>query len=666
MRNLKFKYLAAENFFCFGSPGIELNLESYGNIVLIRGNNLDVDDEEEKIAGNGVGKSTIPEVLVYTLTGKTIKHPKKIKHSHCINNITGKNLRGEVQWDNFRVVRTRKPDSLRLWESADGVWDDAHELTLGGMPATQALIEDKLGLNYESLVNVLVFTDDKSKAFLELDTPAKREIVENLLSLDVYREYCQTAKDKRNEAKAKLKDIAGEYDNKLAVLQDAKDRLVEYKEEEDKWYSERRVELKNLLANLRKKQTELESTDTGTALSRYEDAQVRIREINEMVLPELEDKQTKFDGMIKLAQEKLTEARSNKQDVELNLQKVDSAVDQATLVMADCDKAIKQTKKKTGTKCPECFGKVDEKNFADFVRQMKERMAAESRAAEEEQAKREPLRDKDNQLIVLINSLEEAIKGAKEKRKTNNTALTNVHGEASTLADIEKPETAVNEAVLQKQIQTLREQTLAKEKETKNPSPHANIIENAEKEVVGKQKEADSKKKELEKADAELPYYEFWVKAFGDKGIRKFVIDGIVPALNARVAHWLLFLIDGKIKVEFDNELEETIDRIPFDANPFVYAAMSGGQKQRMNLAVSQAFAHVMMLNIGTCPSLAFLDEVTTNIDPIGVVGVYNMIIELAKERQVFVTTHDQDLLDMLEGCDEINLEMKDGFTKLI
>jgi ABC-type multidrug transport system ATPase subunit len=60
-----------------------------------------------------------------------------------------------------------------------------------------------------------------------------------------------------------------------------------------------------------------------------------------------------------------------------------------------------------------------------------------------------------------------------------------------------------------------------------------------------------------------------------------------------------------------------------------------------------------------------FLDEVTTNIDQIGVVGVYSMISELAKDRQVFITTHDQNLLEMLEGCELIELEKRNGFTRM-
>jgi ABC-type multidrug transport system ATPase subunit len=92
---------------------------------------------------------------------------------------------------------------------------------------------------------------------------------------------------------------------------------------------------------------------------------------------------------------------------------------------------------------------------------------------------------------------------------------------------------------------------------------------------------------------------------------------------------------------------------------------MSNGQRRRINLAVSQAFAHVMSLNSGKTPNVVFLDEVTSNVDPQGVSGIYNMIYELNKEKKVFVTTHDHDLIDYLNGCDTLDLVMEKGFTKI-
>jgi len=240
-----------------------------------------------------------------------------------------------------------------------------------------------------------------------------------------------------------------------------------------------------------------------------------------------------------------------------------------------------------------------------------------------------------------------------------------IRKEISTLSKVEKPEISVNEKVLEDQFNELKNQALAKKAEFDGPSPYVEILRLAVEESDIKAKECEDKKEKLNELNKLSPYYDFWVKAFGDSGIRKFIIDGIIPALNSRVAYWLQFLIDGKIKLVFDNELDEKIERNPSDGDPFVYHAMSGGEKRRLNLAVPQAFAHVAMLNSGVCLSACFLDEVTTNIDPSGVQGVYNMIMELAKDKQIFITTHDHDLLELLSGCDTINLRKQDGFTKL-
>jgi ABC-type multidrug transport system ATPase subunit len=93
---------------------------------------------------------------------------------------------------------------------------------------------------------------------------------------------------------------------------------------------------------------------------------------------------------------------------------------------------------------------------------------------------------------------------------------------------------------------------------------------------------------------------------------------------------------------------------------------MSGGERRSLNLSVAHSFAYVMMLSCGCNPSILWLDEVSSNIDSVGIEGIYNMIRELAKEKQVFITTHNQHLLELLNGCDKMQLEKRDGLTKLL
>jgi DNA repair exonuclease SbcCD ATPase subunit len=264
-----------------------------------------------------------------------------------------------------------------------------------------------------------------------------------------------------------------------------------------------------------------------------------------------------------------------------------------------------------------------------------------------------------------IEQLEGGIQRVRDKLSNVTKTLSNLNERLSIYSRVPRPNVDAAHLVLEKEIEELKNQALKKKSEFEGPTPFAEILEKAEQELSKKEGECKSKKEEINKLQEELPYYDFWVGAFGDTGIRKFIIDGIIPALNSRLAYWLGYLTDGMIKIDFDNELNETIRREPVDGDPFVYHAMSGGERRMLNLAVSQAFAHIMMLSSGARPSFTFLDEVGTNIDTIGKEGIYKMICELAKDKQVFVTTHDNYLMDLLKRHDEIQVEKKDGFATI-
>ena len=664
MKNLDFKYIAAQNFLCFGPDGFELNFDNYSNIILIKGNNLDIKEIDDKVASNGVGKSSVPEIIVYTLFGKTIKHPKKISHKDVINNQIGKNLKTEVRWGDFRVVRTRKPDSLRIWEDKNHKWEDSTEITLGGIPATQKLLEEKIGLNYETFLNVLVFTDNNSGSFLECDASDKRQIVENLLSLDKYRNFAEKAKELKKEQKDFIKNAIYEYETLSSQTKQLEKRLETAKDQEKSWKQQKKSEIKELEEKLDKLKNQLETTAEGQELSVYLEAQKEIETINEEI-PLLEEKQTKLEEILNIAKEKLNTAIKSKNSLDIKLDNVDNFIDKFNLNIKDCKKEINKFEENKGQKCKFCLGEISEHNYKNYVEEIYKKIEELEEDISKSNLDKKEIEKDSISLGETIKKLNKGISSYKTNYDNNSNDLIKKRKIIIDLNKISKPDNKdVSNQLIEGKINNLNEQIINKNNELKD-SPFINIISSVEKDLEENNKLIKSKKKELESVEKDLPYYDFWVTAFGDSGIRKFVIDGIIPALNSKIAYWLQFLIEGKIKLEFNNELEENIQRHPSDGDPFVYHAMSGGERRRLNLAVSQAFAYVMTLSSGVCPNLVFLDEVTTNIDPIGVYGVYNMIAELAKDRKVFITTHDQNLLDLLEGCESIRLEKKNGFTKL-
>jgi DNA repair exonuclease SbcCD ATPase subunit len=664
MKNLDFKYISAQNFLCFGPEIFQLNFNEYSNIVLIKGNNLDIKEVEDKISSNGVGKSSVPEIIVYTLFGKTIKHPKKISHKDVINNQIGKNLKTEVRLGNFRIVRTRKPDSLRVWEDKNHEWKEDSEITLGGIPATQKLLEEKIGLNYETFVNLLVFTDNNAGSFLECDASDKRQIVENLLSLDKYRDFAEKAKDLKKEKKDLIKSVLYEFETLSSLLKQLKSRLESSTSQESKWIRDKNKEIEDLLEKSNNLKDNLKNTDDGKKLSYYLECQKEIELINEDV-SKLEKNQNEIEEVLVLAKEKLVETTRTKNSFDLKFDNIENAILKISNQIKECKKEINKFEENKGQKCKFCLGEISEHNYKNYVGEINNKTQELETEFNNKLLEKNEIVESITNCQKTINKLNKGISSTKENFDKNLLKLSEKRKKINDLNKVSKPQNKeIHNQIIEEKINNLNDQIINKKQELKN-SPFFDIIESLKKDIVENKTSVNNKKNELSLLENDLPYYDFWVTAFGDSGIRKFVIEGIIPALNSRIAYWLQYLIDGKIKLEFNNELEEKIERNPSDGDPFVYHVMSGGERRRLNLAVSQAFAYVMSLNSGVCPSVVFLDEVTTNIDPIGVNGVYNMISELSKDRKVFITTHDQNLLELLEGCQTINLEKRAGFTNI-
>ncbi|NBT59458.1 hypothetical protein EBT16_11805, partial [bacterium] len=373
MKSLDIKYVYARNFLCFGPDGFELDFTEHGNIVLVRGSNFDVVDGDSKVASNGVGKSSIPEIIVYTLFGKTIKHPKKVNHKDVINNQSGKNLKTEVRWSNFRAVRTRKPDSLRLWESAEGVWDDSTEISLGGGPATQKLLEEKLGLGYDTFVNVVIFTDNNAGSFLECDASSKREIVENLLSLDKYKNFAERAKNLRKDKKDAIKLVQQSYESFKQELETSRSRLKLAQEQEARWTDQRKNELQTLQEKIKELRKNLQSTADGAESLRYRSAQERIVELNEEI-PEAEGKQIKLQEILDLAQEKSSSTKQKQNECQIYISEIESTIKTLETQILENEKEITRLERNEGATCKFCLGTVSKENYGKYIGQLSKKI----------------------------------------------------------------------------------------------------------------------------------------------------------------------------------------------------------------------------------------------------------------------------------------------------
>lgn len=670
MRDLNFRSAYAENILCFGPKGVHFDFSKYGNVVQVKGINLDSPGTKDDPASNGAGKSSIQEILSIGLFGRTVKSPTKLKGGQIINALADKG-HIVIEWDDYRLVRSFKKTStgsingkIEAWESKDHIWNDDTKITKGGRPSvTQEWIDERLGLNHHTFCNVAVFDDANSYSFFEADAAKKREFVENLLGLDQYRKYHDNAKNLLKTHKKSIEKLGDEYNLLCQTSELCDKRIQTLEQQEAQWKKTKQASLMDILARIKAKQVSLTSTNLGDQLANWQKGQDRIGELSK----EIEDYEAKINKIRELlvnVDERLDAARAHKEGVESVIQDHNLLIKSAK---AELDKQLKLISQldrlEDGATCPVCYGVIKKDSYGKVlmhshgvVEEQRNCIDKETKAIEIHSVE---LTKKTNSVALL----QKSISDANGKIALFEGKIREFRKEISQLSAINKPEGNVREQVLEAEILELKKQSKVLGDELAGSSPYVEIVAEAHKEKAETKEKTDRKAVEIATAEEQVPYYQFWVEAFSERGIRRYVVDGIIPALNTRINYWLSYLIDGMIKIEFDNELEETITR---KENPVTYEGLSKGEKRRVNLAVSQSFAYVMMLNSGCCTSLVFLDEITGGgIDRAGTVGVYNMIYELAKERQVFVTTHNENLMSMLQGCETLTLLKENDITVL-
>lgn len=675
MRNLDFKYAGAWNFLPFGPEGIEINFKNYGNIVLVEGINKDskiIESDEEldmRSNSNGTGKSSIQEILVYAIYGKTIKRPEKINIDDVIHNKIGSDCKCVVEFDKYRVVRTRmengkkNKNNLRLWESEEGKWDDSTETTLGSMSSTQKKIDEIVGLSYESFINICIFTDDQRSCFLECDKNTKREIVENLLSLGAYREWFESSKEAKKEIKSQIESETKEFSMVLNNQEDSEKRLRLTRSKEDQWNQQKQQETEELKNKLKTKKEELKKkSDVGTALALYQEAQENIQRINEEI-PKIETQKKELQDKVILVDQKETEQKEYAQKFTEEFNDLSRQIKYKLEEKKKVQKEIEELKKEEpGKKCIKCKGLVDIKNIDEYILELEKEVANVDLVIKKEIPILKEMEEESKQLKIKQSKLKEIRSQVEEKIIVLNSKSEKLRKEFLEYSKVKEPRANEDEIAIKQKIEELIEQI--KKNESVVESPFKDILQNDEQEIKKIKNLVEEKKEIIKSLEEKIPYYDYWISGFGEQGIRKWIIEGIIPDLNKRINYWLHFLIDNVITLNFDNELQEKIERNPPDGDPYIYYAMSTGQRRRLNLAVGHSFAYITELSSDSVPSLIFLDEVTTNVDPSGVLGIYKMIRELAENKQVFVTTHDQDLIKMLETESKLKLVHENGYTK--
>ena len=155
------------------------------------------------IAGsNGSGKSTLLDAIVFGLYGRPFRN---INKAQLVNSINNKELIVELYFsaggDKYMIRRGIKPNLFEIWKNGAMINQDA------SVRDYQAFLEDSiLGINFKAFNQIVVLGSATYIPFMELRAYQRREIIEDLLDIQVFSVMGTLAKERMSSIKTDIND----------------------------------------------------------------------------------------------------------------------------------------------------------------------------------------------------------------------------------------------------------------------------------------------------------------------------------------------------------------------------------------------------------------------------------------------------------------------------
>ena len=187
-----FKSLRWKNFLSTGNNWTEIQLNKSRSTLIV--------------GQNGAGKSTMLDALSFALFGRAHRN---INKPQLVNTINNKDSRVEVEFQIgkslFKVVRGIKPNIFEIWKNGDMMNQSSHSKEY------QKILEQNIiKLNHKSFHQIVVLGSSSFIPFMQLPAQHRRDVIEDLLDINIFSKMNVLVKEKNIALRDKLKDIVNE------------------------------------------------------------------------------------------------------------------------------------------------------------------------------------------------------------------------------------------------------------------------------------------------------------------------------------------------------------------------------------------------------------------------------------------------------------------------
>ena len=237
------------------------------------------------VGHNGSGKSTILDALTFSLFGKPFR---KISKSMLVNSVNEKDTMVEIEFsigkNSYKVIRGIKPNKFMVYCNGQP-WDEDAK----AVDQQKNLEQNVLKMNFKSFTQIVVLGSSTFVPFMRLPGQQRREIIEDILDIQVFSVMNSRLKDKIRENNEEIKDL----DYQLHLLEEKielqKQYMFELKKKTDAEIDKKKEKIKeyqqeeeNSLGNIRDLTDQV--TNLSTEMEEYSKSSGKLKKLNTFLI----------------------------------------------------------------------------------------------------------------------------------------------------------------------------------------------------------------------------------------------------------------------------------------------------------------------------------------------------------------------------------------------
>jgi DNA repair exonuclease SbcCD ATPase subunit len=602
--------LVMENFLPFRER-VELSLADQG-LILVKARN----EVSQAADSNGSGKSSLLHALCWALFGEDLVGRRadavacRFTEGQCMVRLEMKDALGE-----WGVQRLRRPAGLSVY-GISGVAENED------MAVVQEKIDQRLGFGVRTFKNAVVFGQGAFERFANADQTSQLKMLDEIQGVD-FREALKRAQAWRKDLTERLAAEAQVRRDAAAALANLSQRVTELTAVRDSFESERAAQVARLRASV--SAAEGRAANARTELDSVQAAGGR--------LAKLEIEQSKADV-----------CEAERKDTEVVWVKADSLSEQRIRRLKDFVDRLDALAEDDA--CPTCRQPVKSRKAA--IRKLFDadlvRLTGESDDAELAVVKAKKALDVlAGKLMKQMARLGAAVPGGEDAGKyiAGLRNLCDGRNVGRLRDSMNRAEAEVARAVTE--VEVVQAVVWSGQGGLSAAERDRALLAASEGRVVGR----------MEKIEAAVRMADYCVEAFGDRGVRSLLVDGVADFVNERVAAHLEVLAAGEasMRMSATTDLKKggARERISFTTEWAWGGAGpldgSGGQDRREDLALFAAVQDLAESRSARPFPIKIFDEPFDALDSRGKELAASWVRGIAKARgTALLVTHSEEL----------------------